>query len=111
MYAVRKNLTDRQLKNCNFVKTVLMLLVVIGHCMSLWTPEGWFNQPPVQESIILGNLSSWIGSFHIYAFVLVSGYIFTSLRYEQGKYRNFPMFVIGKAKGFLFRMYSQQLCG
>ncbi len=78
-----------------------MLLVVIGHCASLWTTEGWFNQPPVQESMILGNLSSWIGSFHIYAFVLVSGYIFASLRYEQGKYRNFWVFVISKVKRLL----------
>jgi len=39
-----------------------------------------------------------MNSFHIYAFVLVSGYIFCYLKYNLGKYKKFAPFVVSKVK-------------
>lgn len=73
MSGLSKN--NQVLKNCNFSKTVLMILVVFYHSIVFWTGT-WFSSDPVFESNFLGLLAEYIGSFHIYAFALVSGYIF-----------------------------------
>lgn len=73
MSKVKQNVED--IKNCSFVKTVLMLLVILGHSCCFWDGT-WFTGNPVFQSKWLGLISSLVGSFHIYAFTLVSGYIF-----------------------------------
>ena len=73
VYELQKN--EQVLKNCNFLKTILMLLVILSHACSFWTGN-WFAENPVLQSQGLNLISTWIGSFHIYAFALVSGYIF-----------------------------------
>lgn len=73
MSGLSKN--NQVLKNCNFSKTVLMILVVFYHSIVFWTGT-WFSSDPVFESNFLGLLAEYIGSFHIYAFALVLGYIF-----------------------------------
>ena len=68
---------ELMLKNSSFVKTVLMLFVIFGHAVNFWNGS-WFKvYSPVFECNPLAVLSSWINSFHIYAFTLVSGYIFS----------------------------------
>ena len=67
--------TSYRLESCSFIKTVLMMLVVLGHSMSFWN-ENWFVGKPIISSQGLSILGSWIGSFHIYSFTLISGYIF-----------------------------------
>ena len=91
--------TDKQaeLKNCNFVKTVLMLLVVFYHSILFWKGN-WFTANPVTEVELLSVLAGWLNSFHIYAFTLVSGYLFYYLKYECGKYQRFWPFVGNKFK-------------
>lgn len=39
-----------------------------------------------------------MNSFHIYAFILISGYIYAYLRYEKNKYSNFNLFLKKKFK-------------
>ena len=63
------------LKNTRFLKTILMLLVILGHACAFWSGS-WFTKNPVYASVGLKMIYSWIGSYHIYAFTLVSGYIF-----------------------------------
>lgn len=91
---------SQELSNCAFVKTVLMLLVVAYHCISFWTGT-WFTNNPVFDSYILSALSSFLNSFHIYGFTLVSGYLFYFLRYEKGKYSSFIPFAVNKSKRLL----------
>ena len=43
-------------------------------------------------------LSGWLNSFHIYAFTLVSGYLYFYLRYEKGKYQEPKGFLENKIK-------------
>ena len=69
-------MSEKSLANSVFVKTILMLLVIIGHACAFWSGH-WFTENPAIESRSLSVLYSWLNSFHIYAFTLVSGYIFT----------------------------------
>lgn len=93
---------DRQteLSNCNFVKTVLMLIVVLYHSIAFWG-GGWFTKNPAIASQGLKTLTGWLNTFHIYGFTLVSGYIFYYIKYEKGGYQDFCSFVSNKAKRLL----------
>ncbi|MBQ9167422.1 MAG: acyltransferase, partial [Oscillospiraceae bacterium] len=95
--------TDRQteLSNCTFVKTVLMLIVVIYHCIVFWSGT-WFTKNPVYGSKLLSFFASWMNSFHIYGFTLVSGYLFYFLKHEKNRYSKFLPFAANKAKRLLF---------
>lgn len=87
----------RELENCNFVKAALMLLVVIYHSILFWGGN-WFTGNPATSSTVLSWLAMWLNSFHIYAFALVSGYIFYYLKYEIYKYNSFTIFLKSKFK-------------
>jgi fucose 4-O-acetylase-like acetyltransferase len=89
-----------QLENCNFIKVILMGFIVLYHSLAMWLPEGWFGMP-AQASVSLGLIAQWLNSFHIYAFVLISGYIFAYLKFERNKYQNFTSLIKNKAKRLL----------
>ena len=92
---------DKELSNCTFVKTVLMLFVVLRHSVHFWTGNWFDRENVVYESFFLKYFSEFISNFHVYAFVLVSGYIFYYLKYEKGKYGKFIPFIKNKAKRLL----------
>lgn len=60
--------------------------------MALWMREGWFNQSPVDTSVVLTYMATWLNSFHIYVFTFISGYLFYHLKYERGKYKDLKLF-------------------
>ncbi|MBE5887892.1 MAG: acyltransferase [Lachnospiraceae bacterium] len=91
----------RTIDNCNFIKTILMMSVILYHSMALWLPNGWFNQAPAEQVAFFSNFAVWLNSFHIYAFALVSGYIYAYSRFEKGKYVEVYPFVRTKAKRLL----------
>jgi len=91
---------QKELSNCTFVKTILMLIVVLYHCMLYWGGS-WFIGEPVYAAKPLGVLAAWLDTFHIYGFTLVSGYLFYALKYEKGKYSKFLSFAINKCKRLL----------
>ena len=90
---------DRQteLKNCEFVKTTMMILIVFYHSILFWNGT-WFTENPVKISECLGKVAEWLNSFHIYTFTMVSGYIFGYLKLEKGKYSAFVPFLKSKAR-------------
>ena len=77
-----------------------MGLVVLYHSMAFFTGS-WFNQPPVISSPVIATIARWLNSFHIYAFTLISGYLFAYLENEKGKYREFGSLLVSKAKRLL----------
>ena len=89
-----------ELSNCSFVKTILMLLVVIYHCILYWNGN-WFVGQPVYVSKVLAVTAQWFNTFHIYGFALVSGYLFYYLKHEKGRYERFWPFIINKTKRLL----------
>lgn len=105
------NLQSRaELESCSFVKTVLMLLVVVYHCFLFWS-GGWLTEEPVYEAKVLAIIAMWMNTFHIYGFTLVSGYIFYHIKYKVGRYKDCKEFYINKAKRRLYRMYLPLLYG
>lgn len=70
-----KNMERDNLINCRFLKIILMILVILGHACAFWSGH-WFTENPAIKSEGLALIYSWVNSFHIYAFALVSGYIF-----------------------------------
>lgn len=91
---------QKMLRNCTFVKSILMILVVAGHSLDFWTGE-WFTRNPAIMSNFCDLLSKWLNSFHTYSFVLVSGYLFRYLKYERNNnnrdYEYLTPFVYKKA--------------
>lgn len=84
--------------HCDFIKVMLMVLVVVGHSAALWGIGGWFNTEPSSPSNLLTFITTFVGEFHIFTFVLVSGYIYSYLKFEKGRYVLFRGFVKNKIK-------------
>ena len=91
---------EQMLNNCNFLKTILMILVVLGHACSFWTGNWFTAEEPAIYSQELNLICKWIGSFHIYAFALVSGYIF-AYKIMREEYSRYLPFLKNKAKRLL----------
>ena len=89
--------TKTELKNCDAVKTILMLIIVLYHSMVMYAGEGsWAPVQRAEESPIIGHIANWLNSFHIYTFTLVSEYIFYYMKYENGAYQKYIPFVWNK---------------
>ena len=88
---------DRSIDNCYFVKTVLMMAVVFYHSC-LYMVSAWMPIEVSEKSAVLLSVAGWFSTFHIYAFTLVSGYIFAYLVYEKGKYKQYKDLIIRKIK-------------
>lgn len=95
------NNSDENLSYCNFAKTLLMLCVVLCHSVAFYGGNWFTALEPVQSNRFLGLLSSWLGTFHVQAFTLISGYIFYYLKKESGKYSDCKAFIINKVRRLL----------
>lgn len=84
------------LNNTRFTKTVLMILVILCHAADFWTGN-WFTKNPIIQNNTIGIMAEIIGSFHIYCFVLVSGYVFY-YKYSNGEYSKYGVFIKTKIK-------------
>lgn len=75
--------TEMELSNCTFVKSMLMISVALYHSCVFWTGS-WFTRESVAiEAPALEFFSNFLGTFHIYGFALVSGYIFQYIKFEK----------------------------
>lgn len=92
---------DKELKNCTPIKAILMLIIVIYHSMRVYAEGTWGPYIPMQEAPILGYTSDWLNSFHVYAFTVISGYIFCFIKYEKSGYQNYKAFIGNKIKRLL----------
>lgn len=100
-----KNIKNKELENINFVKTILMILIVLYHSMVFFTGN-WFNQRPIFESHIIAMISKYLNGFHIYAFTLISGYLFYYLHTEKSRYNDFTEIVFSKIKRLIIPYIS-----
>lgn len=93
-----KSIEHKRLENLNTIKMVLMLTVVLCHSVSFWC-GGWFTAFEPEKVIKpLSIISGWTGSFHVYGFTLVSGYLFYYLKIECKKYESYKLFLLNKIK-------------
>ena len=92
--------TQRELENCTFIKTILMITIVLYHSLVFWTGT-WFIDKPIFNSQVLCYIAKWLNTFHIYTFTFVSGYLFGYIKYEKKRYSDYKKFVINKCKRLL----------
>ncbi len=85
--------------NCNFCKTILMIVIVLYHSGVFWDNTRTAIAPQPYHMLIDFNV--WLASFSIYGFTLVSGYIYCHLRYERGGYDTPRRFLNKKVKRIL----------
>lgn len=95
---------ESEISNVKFVKTVLMLLIILGHACDNWAGN-WFTETPAIESNGLSILATWLNSFHIFAFTLISGYLFAFKILRGGTETTLNSFKI-RLSVCLYHMYS-----
>lgn len=83
-----------------FFRCIMLFSVVLGHCSIVFTGNNWGG---IQANHVpyLAELTYWLSTFHTYAFVFISGYLFSYGRYVQGKYRTVKTDVCKRAKRLL----------
>lgn len=84
------------LRELDYLKIIGILLVVIGHCTSIYT-GGWVFTSPV-NSPIYGLIASYVYTFHVPMLVFVSGSIYYYCRINKGKYSSLKSLIINKLK-------------
>ncbi len=96
------NDAEQELANCYYVKSILMIIVVLTHCLSIYDMGGqWGPYEATDQAPFLGLIATWFGTFHVYSFTLISGYIFYYVKYERGGYRRYVPFLKNKVKRLL----------
>lgn len=86
-----------EVDNCSFVKSILMLMVVLYHSTLYYAGESWFIGKTV-EIPAFRIFVLWSHSFRMYGFTLVAGYLYFYLRYEREKYQEFIPFLKNKIR-------------
>lgn len=89
--------TRHELSNCNFAKTILMMIIILFHSCVFWRGD-WFTQNPAIESVFLSVFAQFLSHFHNYGFVVISGYLFYYLQFEEEHYSSFRIFFIKKIR-------------
>lgn len=96
MVTKKDSLKLKYLNNSTFVKTILMLLVIAYHSGVFWTGKWWGIEPDLPSNSLCW-IADWLNSFHIYAFTLVSGYLF-AYKVLRGSYNVYSSFLRNKVK-------------
>lgn len=88
-----------QLKNIIVLRSFAIIAVVLYHCYSPWLYAwDWYSCPIrgiysfIMETFLVGRMP---------LFVCVSGYLFSHLYIDRGKYHSFPAFLSNKIKRLL----------
>lgn len=74
------------LSNIALYKCVMLFCVILGHCCIVFTGNNWGGISRT-DARYLGEITNWLSTFHTYAFVFASGFLFAYGRYTKGKYR------------------------
>lgn len=65
-----------KLENISFIKTIMMIVVVLYHSF-LFFGGSWFTPvEPAQSADYLYSIAKWMNTFHIQTFAMASGFLF-----------------------------------
>lgn len=78
-------------------KGLMLLFVILGHSSIIYAGF-WQAFQAAVESQFFSLATRWLDSFHTYAFVFISGFIFYNLKFEVEKYQDDRIIVIKKIK-------------
>lgn len=104
------NTDEQYLNNCVFVKTILMMIVVLYHSSIFWS-GAWIDGYEAQfEAPALSVFARWLSTFHVYGFSLVSGYLYKYLRDSANKYQEYKAFIVSKIKRLIVPYCFVTIC-
>lgn len=83
-------------KKYNFIKVVMMVLVVVAHTTRMYTPYGVVK--PIYSSKILVSITNFIYGFHMPLFIFISGAVYCLCVKELEKYKDTFKFIVKKFK-------------
>ena len=83
----------------NIAKLIAIILVVFAHCSRMYTELGGVH--PILSSNLLSKVTTYIYSFHMPLFFMVSGAVFAYCL-DDGKYKATIRFIINKIKRLIF---------
>ncbi|MBR2740736.1 MAG: acyltransferase [Oscillospiraceae bacterium] len=101
---MRSASSDR-LSSISFIKTVLMICVIMGHSVNFWNGNWFTIVSPIYDSKVLCFASEFLNSFHVTAFTLISGYLFYYLKIEQERYPVYSSYLLNKTKRLIVPFY------
>lgn len=85
-----KSIDMRLSNSINFARSVLILLVVLGHSLIFWNGNWIFDNIAIQAPI-LGHIGNWIGTYHTQALTAVSGFTYEFVMENRGGYKFFHL--------------------
>ena len=98
----------KQLKEISFLKTIMMLSVVLYHSC-LFFKGSWFTySSPVYDANYINVLSFWLNTFHIQTFTFASGFIFFYLK-SIGKYKDPKVDIKNRTKRLLLPLVFAEI--
>ena len=74
--------------NITYLKTIMMLLVVLFHSCIFYSGNWFTIAQPVNNAHYIAMFADFLNTFQTQAFTMASGYLFFYLKSEKGKYRN-----------------------
>ncbi len=99
IYFGSERMRREKVEQYEIIKIITTILVVFGHVTRMYTPDGIVH--PLNKSIVLDYITSFIYSFHMPLFVAVSGSIYYFVKMRLNKYSNNSQFIINKAQRLL----------
>ena len=100
---------DKKINNISFIKTIMMLIIVLYHSM-LFFGDQWFEyETPIYNANYLYNIALWLSTFHVQTFAMSSGFLFYYLRIEKDKYNNPKNDILKRAKRLLIPYFFTSL--
>lgn len=91
--------TMNKLKDIESMRVITMILVVFAHITRMYTPNAAI--PQLVNYSLLSSFTSWIYTFHMPAFVAISGAVYYYVKRERKSYNNLVPFIQNKAKRLL----------
>lgn len=102
-------MSQKRLDNIAFIKTIMMVAVVLYHCF-VFFGGNWFTVvEPAQDTNYLYYIAQWMKTFHIQAFAMASGFLFYYLRKEKGRYNEPKNDIKKRAKRLLLPFVSTSI--
>lgn len=99
---------DKTLKNCNLIRTILIITIVLYHSL-LYLNGSWFTQFTINRNDIISIITQWLNTFLTYGLTFVSGYVFYYLKFENNKYEKYVPFLWNKCKRLLIPFFVTSL--
>lgn len=92
---------EKELKNCDFLRTVLVIAVVLYHSVLFANSSDRVRATTDIESNVLFWIFDFIDSFHTRVLTIIAGYVFYYLKIEKNRYKDFLPFFKNKVKRLL----------